>query len=99
MLFAFKSGPAAVAINVHFKNRGMVNEAVYRGERHCGVWKNPRPFAEWLVGGDERGAPFISGADELEQNRGFCLIFADVGQIVQNQQVVLVELGDGAFER
>ena len=38
-------------------------------------------------------------ADQLEQDAGLGLILGDVGEVVEDQQVVVVELGDGAFER
>jgi hypothetical protein len=51
-----------------------------------------------LVGGDQQGSPLVSGPDEFEQDAGFSLILGDIGEVVEDQQVVLVELGDGGFE-
>jgi hypothetical protein len=37
-------------------------------------------------------------ADQFEQHTGFGLILADISDVVEDQQVILVELGDRAFE-
>jgi hypothetical protein len=52
-----------------------------------------------VIGGDHEAAPLVAGCDELEQDRGLRLIFADVAEVVEDQQVVFVELLDGTFER
>ena len=62
------------------------------------VGENLAPFAERLVGRDQQGSAFIAGGDQLEQHTGLGLILGDVGDIVEDQQLVLVELGDGGFE-
>ena len=48
---------------------------------------------------DEQGSPFIAGGDELEEHTGLGLVFADVGEVIQDQQVIFVELGNSGFER
>lgn len=53
------------------------------------------PFAEWLVGGHEDGTQLITRADELEQDTGLGLIFADVSNVIEDQQMVFVKLVDG----
>src|SRR4029077_19656447 len=95
---AFEGGSAAIALDVHLEDRGVMNEAIDDGEGHCLVWEDLPPLAEGLVGGDQQGSPLVSGADEFEQDAGFGLILGEVGQIVEDQQVVLVEFGDGGFE-
>ena len=45
-----------------------------------------------------RGSAFIAGGDQLEQHTGLGLILGDVGDIVEDQQLVLVELGDSGLE-
>ena len=54
--------------------------------------------AEWLVGGDQHRATLEAGADQLEQHADFGLIMADVGEFVEEEQMLLVELGERAFE-
>ena len=45
--------PAAIAVDVHFEDRGVVRKAVYGGQRHGLAGKDLSPFAEGLIGGDE----------------------------------------------
>jgi hypothetical protein len=61
----------------------MVDAAIDGSERHGLLWDDPAPFAERLIGGDA----------------GLGLILADRGDIVEDQQAILFEPGDGAFER
>ena len=51
-----------------------------------------------LIGGDEHGASLVAGADEFEQHAGLGLIFGDVGEVVEDQQVEAIEPVDGGFE-
>jgi hypothetical protein len=57
------------------------------------------PFAEGLVGGDEERTPLVAGADELKEHAGFGLVFGDVGDVIEDQEVEFVELGNSGFER
>src|SRR5438105_542916 len=81
-----------------FGDGGMMDEAVDDSDRHCLVRKDLAPFAERLVGGDQEGSPLVAGADELKEHAGFGLVFGDVGEVIQDQQVEFVELGNGGFE-
>ena len=56
------------------------------------------PLAERLVGGDEQGAVLVAGADQLEQHAGFGLILSDIGDVVEDEQVVLVQFADGGLQ-
>jgi hypothetical protein len=96
--FAVEGGAAAIAFDVHLEDGGVVDEAIDDGERHRLVGEDLAPFAERLVGGDEQGSPLVPGTDEFEEHAGFRLILGDVGEVVEDQQVVFVELGDGRFE-
>ena len=75
-----------------------MDEAVDGGERHCGIWEDLLPCAEGLVGGDQHRAPLVAGADEFEEHAGFGLILGDVGEIVEDEQMELIELGERALE-
>ena len=75
-----------------------MNEAVDDRDRHCLVREDFAPFAEGLVGGDEERASLVAGADELKEHAGFGLVFGDVGDVIEDQQVEFVELGNGSFE-
>src|SRR5215211_5240471 len=95
---SFERGAAAIALNVHLEDRGVMNKAIDDGEGHRLVWEDLAPLSERLVGGDQQGPPLVSGADQLEQDAGFGLILGDIGEVVEDQQVVFVEPGDGGFE-
>src|SRR5712691_7368342 len=76
--FAFEGGAAAVALDVHLEDGGVVDEAVDDGERHRLVGEDLAPFTERLVGGDQQGPPLVSGTDEFEQDAGFGLTIVTV---------------------
>src|SRR6201993_666805 len=63
---AFECGAPAVALDVHFEDRGVMNQAVDDRDRHCLVWEDFAPFAKRLVGSDEEGSSLVAGADELK---------------------------------
>ena len=72
----------------------MVDQSIDGGQRHGRVGEDRIPRTEGLVCGDQHGAPFISGADQLEQHAGLGLILGDVGDVVEDQQVKFIEFGD-----
>jgi hypothetical protein len=96
---AFERGAPAVALDVHLEDRGVVHEAVDDSHRHRLVGEDLAPFAERLIGRDEEGSPFIAGADELKEHTGFGLVFGDVSEVIEDQQVIFVEPGNSGFER
>src|SRR3546814_3988218 len=98
MLFSLDSGATPVAVDVHFEDGCVVNETVDGCERHSGIREDPVPFTKRLVGGNHDRSSLISGADELEEDRCLCLVLGDIGQIIEDQQVIFVELGQGGFQ-
>ena len=98
LVLAFERGAAAEAIDVDFENRGVVNEAIDSGERHGGIWKDFSPGAERLICRDQGGSALVSSADQLEQHGGFRLILADVGEIIEDQEIEAVEPVDGGLQ-
>ena len=72
----------------------MVNEAIYGGERHRLIWKNSALLAEGLICRDEQRSALVSGADQFEKHARFRLILAHVSEVVEDQQMIFVELGD-----
>jgi hypothetical protein len=74
-------GLAAIALDIHLEDRGVMDEAVDGGERHGLAGENLSPFAEGLIGRDEDGAALVAGADELEEDAGLGLILGDISQI------------------
>ena len=95
---AFECGAAAVALDVHLEDGGMMNQAVDDRDRHCLVREDLAPFAKGLIGSDEEGSPLVPGADEFKEHAGFGLVLGDVGDVVEDQQMEFVELGNGGFE-
>jgi hypothetical protein len=75
-----------------------MDEAIDGGERHSLAREDPAPFAEGLIGGDQDGSAFVAGGDEFEKHAVPGLVLGDIGEIVEDQQVILVELVDRGFE-
>src|SRR5450631_1288977 len=88
----------AIALDIHLQDRGVMDEAIDGCERHGLVWEDLAPFAEWLIGCDHHGPPLVTRGDQLEQDARLGLILGDVGDVVEDKQIVAVELGDHAFE-
>src|ERR1019366_4373240 len=99
LVFALEGGASPITVDVDLEDRGVVNEAIDGGERHGGIWKDLAPSTERLIGGDQGGSTFVSGADQLEQDGGFGLILADIGEVVEDQQMEAIEPVDGGLER
>jgi len=89
----------AVAVDVDFEDSGVMGEAIHSGKRHGGVREDLSPSPERLICGDQGGSPFVSSADELEQEECFRLIFADIGEIIEDQQMKAIEPVDGGLQR
>ena len=75
-----------------------MDEAVDGGDGDGLVREDPVPGAEGLVGGDREAAGLVAPGDELEQHGGLGLVLLGVGDVVEDQQVELVELGERALE-
>ena len=90
--------PAAVALDVEFEDVGAVDEAVDGGDGHGVAAEDLAPGAERLVGDHQERAVLIARADQLEEDAGLRLLAGDVGEVVEDDEVVLVELADGGFE-
>src|SRR5260370_15038908 len=52
-----------------------------------------------MICGEEESSPVVPSDDEFKEHAGFGLVFGDVGEVVQDQQVVFVKLGNGGFEK
>ena len=75
-----------------------MDEAIDGRERHSLIGENFSPFAEWLVCCDEHRSSLVPSADQFEQNARFRLILGDIGEIVEDQQMIFVEFGDRGLE-
>jgi len=56
------------------------------------------PAAEGLVGSDGDAAVFIAPRDHLEEDAGLGLILVGISDVVKDDQVELVEFGQGCLE-
>jgi hypothetical protein len=79
----FDGDLSPVAVDVHFEDRRMMNQTIDGGQGYGLIGKNPSPFAEGLIGGDQHRSPLVSRADQFEQNAGFRLILGDIGKVVE----------------
>jgi hypothetical protein len=52
-MLSIECGAAAITVDIHLEDGGVVDEAINSGERHGLVWKNLAPFAEGLIGSDQ----------------------------------------------
>ena len=75
-----------------------MDKAVDGHEGHGGVGEDLAPFAERLVGGDQQRPALVACADQFEQDARLRLVFGDIGEIVEDQQMIFVESGDCGFE-
>lgn len=76
-----------------------MDEAIDGREGHGLIREDFAPFAEWLIGSDEHRSPLVTGADQFEQHAGLGLILGDIGEVVEDEQMIFVEFGDCRFER
>ena len=97
-LYGRVSGLAAVALDVEFEDVGAVNEAVDGGKGHGVAAEDLAPGAERLVGDQQERAVLVARADEFEEHAGLRILRGHIGEVVEDQEVVLVELADGGFE-
>src|SRR5438128_10628426 len=42
--------------------------------------------------------PLVAASDQLEQHTGLGLILADIDDVIEDQEMILVELGERTFE-
>ena len=96
--FAIDSFFASIAFDIHLEDGGVMDEPIDCGERHGLAGEDFAPFAEGLIGGDQDGSAFVAGGDELEEHAGFSLVLGNIGEVVEDQQVIFVELVDRGFE-
>src|SRR3954453_9778191 len=66
--FAFERGTATIAFDIHLEDRGVMDEAIDDGERHCLIGEDFSPLAKRLIGSDQQGSPLVSGPNQLEQD-------------------------------
>lgn len=75
-----------------------MDQPVDGGHGHGLVGEDLVPAAEGLIGRDSDAAVFVAPGDQFEENAGLGLVLVGIGDVVENDQVELVELGQGGFE-
>ena len=65
--FSLQAQAKAVRLADEFQDVSAMSEPIEKGGGSAFVTKDLRPVGEVPVGGDEQGAPLVSGAAELEQ--------------------------------
>lgn len=76
-----------------------MDEAVDGGDSHGGIGKDPVPFGEWLVAGDDERAVLVAFGDELEQDAGLGLVLTGVAEVIEDEAVEPIEPGEHGGER
>jgi hypothetical protein len=88
----------AVAFAGHLDDGGVVDEAVDGGDGHGLVLEEGLPLAEGLVAGDDEGSAFVGLGDEFEEDVGLVLVLAGIADVVEDEDIVAVELGENVGE-
>ena len=97
-VLALQRRPPPVAVDVDFEDRCVVDQPVHRRQRHRRIGEDLAPRAKRLIGSDQRRAALVTRADHLEQHRGLRLILADIGEVIEDQQMEAVEPGNGGLQ-
>ena len=88
----------AVAVDVELEDHGVMDEAVDGGGGGHGILEDPVPLAEDEVAGDEHGAALVALGHEGEEDLDLVGVLLDVADVVEDEQLEVVELAQGAGE-
>lgn len=61
-----------------------MNEAVDGCDSDGGIGEDLVPFTEQLIAGDDQAPALVALGDQLEQDRRFGIIFADVAETIED---------------
>lgn len=88
-----------IAVGIHLEDYEVLNQSIDGSDGHRGIWEDLIPGAEWLVDGDHDRSSLVAGTDKLEQHRSLGLVLLEIGEIVEDDEVIYVELLDsvGSF--
>jgi len=75
-----------------------MRQPVQQGRRHAFALEDPAPLAERQVAGQQQAGPFIPIREDLEQQFRPGPAERQVTQLIADQQVQSVELGQEAIE-
>jgi hypothetical protein len=68
-----RGGPAAIALDIHLEDRGVVHGAVDDRDSHRRVRGRLCPIRRTAGSGYQQRTPLVTGADQLEQHAGLVL--------------------------
>ncbi len=91
-------GAPVVALHIHFQNRRVVYQSVHRCQRHGRLHRHLTPLRERCVGGDSQALALIPFGYQFEQHGSLCLVAPHVTEVIQNQQVKPVQLGQTLWQ-
>ena len=91
----------AIARALDLDDDGVVKEPVQEGRGDDGITKNFAPFGKAAIGGEDHGALFVAGVDELEEQIAAAGNDRQVADFVDDEQREAAEepdlLAQGAF--
>jgi hypothetical protein len=76
----------------------MVDKSVDGRDGHGFVRKDLIPSTEGLIGRNGDAAIFVSPGNQFEEYPGFGLILVGIGDVIKDDQVKFVELGQSSLE-
>ncbi len=76
-----------------------MDHAVDSGDGDGLIGEDLVPGAERLVGRDGEASGFVAPGDQFEEHGALGTVLLRVGDVVEDDQVELVELGEGGLER
>src|SRR6266566_2167290 len=85
----------SIALHIHHvQDDGVMDDAI--NGRHGGhrIFKNPIPFAEDQIGGNQHGFSFIAFCQEGKKHLHFIAIVLHIADVIQDDAAKLVELGE-----
>ena len=65
---------------------GVVKEPVQQGRGHDGITKNLAPLGKTAIGGEDHGAFFVAGVDELEEQIATAGSDRQVADLIDDQK-------------
>ncbi len=76
----------AVARTLDLNDDGVVKEPVEESRGHDGVAKDFSPFRESAIGGEDHGAFFVAGVDELEEQIAAARSDGQIADLIDDQE-------------
>ena len=98
LALSIESTTASIALDIHLEDDGVVDQAIDGGDHHGMVRKDLVPVGKGLIGGDQHRAAFVACPDQLEQDGCLGMVLMDIGEIIEDQQVVSVEFGNRGLQ-